>query len=140
MPSSPSARELPTAIRVCRSLLWAQAAYLLFSGIFVLLATVILGGTIPFRGGSVSGSAAAMLGAVYVLAALTLTWLGVALGRRETWTRPAIASAEVFIIVVQLVRSFEMSVSTVVTAALVVAILALLLLGDAEHSIGAANG
>jgi hypothetical protein len=135
MPSSPSARELPTAIRVCRSLLWAQAAYLLFSGIFVLLATVILGGTIPFRDGSLSGSAAAMLGAVYVLAALTLTWLGVALGRRETWARPAIASAETFIIVVQLVRSFEMSVSMSISVGLFVAVTALLFLPGAERAL-----
>ena len=134
MPLDLSQRDLPMALRACRSLLWAQAAYMLFAGAFVLLASVVLGGTIPFRDGTVSGSGAVMLGIVYVLAALTLVWLGVELGRRAPWVRSAIVSLEVFLVVVQLVRAFELSVSTVINVALVVAIVALLFVRD-EHAL-----
>ncbi len=135
MPVSFAPRELPTAVRVCRSLLWAQAAYMLFAGTFVLLATVVLGGTIPFRDGTVSGSGAAMLGVVYVLAALTLTWLAVALGRRAAWARAGIASIEVFVVVVQLVRAFDLSIATLITVALFVAIMALLFVPGAQRAL-----
>lgn len=130
-----ASHELPMAVRVCRSLVWAQAAYLLFAGIFVLLAAVVLGGTIPFRDGTVSSSGAVMLGIVYVLAALTLVWLGTALGRRAPWVRAAIVSAEVFVVVVQLLRSFELSLSTFITVALFVAIVALLFVPATQGSV-----
>lgn len=134
MPFSFAERDLPFTLRACRSLLWAQAAYMLFAGIFVLLASVVLGGTIPFRDGTVSGSGAAMLGIVYVLAALTLTWLGLALGRRAQWVRSAIVSMEVFLAVVQLVRAFDMSLSTVINVALFVAILSLLFIPSTQRA------
>ena len=135
MPPSLSQHDLPLSIRACRSLLWAQAAYMLFAGIFVLLASLVLGGTIPFRDGTVSGSGAAMLGTVYVLAALTLAWLGVALGRRAPWVGPAIVSLEVFLAVVQLVRAFDLSLATLVNVALFVAIVALLFVSGPERSL-----
>ncbi len=125
MPPRDAQRDLPTALRVCRSLLWAQAAYMLFTGLFVLLASAVLGGSIPFRDGTVSGAGAVTLGVVYVLAALMLTWIGVALGRGAPWVKAGIASMEVFVAVVQLVRAFDLSLSTAITVVLFVAIMAL---------------
>ncbi|MDQ6855886.1 MAG: hypothetical protein M3Z57_02275 [Candidatus Dormibacteraeota bacterium] len=135
MPLNLAEPELPMALRACRSLLWAQAAYMLFAGIFVLLAANVLGGTIPFRDATVSGSGAAMLGIVYILAALTLTWLGVALGRRASWVRAATVSLEVFLLVVQLVRAFDLSLSTVINVALFVAVVALLFAPDTRRAL-----
>jgi hypothetical protein len=126
MPFSFAQRDLPMPLRACRSLLFVQAAYMLFAGIFVLLASAVLGGTIPFRDGTVGGSGAVMLGSVYVLAAIVLTWLAFALGRREPWVRSAMVSVEVFVAVLQLVRAFELSLSTAVNVALFVAIVTLL--------------
>lgn len=137
MPLSITQPDLPMSVRACRSLLWAQAAYLLFTGVFVLLASVVLGGTIPFRDGTVSGSSAALLGIVYVLAALTLAWLGVQLVRRAPWATPAIISLEVFVAVLQLLRAFELSLSTVISVVLFVAIVALLFAPGAQRSLGA---
>ncbi len=135
MPLSFTRRDLPMALRVCRSLLWAQAAYMLFAGIFVLLAAMVLGGTIPFRDGTVSGGGAAMLGVVYLLAALTLTWLGLAIGRRAPWVRSAIVSLEVFLALVQLVRALELSLATVINVGLFVTIVALLFVPDTRPAL-----
>jgi hypothetical protein len=140
MPFSFAQRELPINLRACRSLLWAHAAYMLFAGLFVILAAVVLGGTIPFRDGTVSGSGAAMLGIVYVLAALSLVWLGVALGRGAQWIRAAIVSMEVFLAVLQLFRAFELSLVTVIDVALLVAITALLFVPGTQRSLGAPQG
>jgi hypothetical protein len=135
MPSSFAQRDVPISLRACRSLLWAQAAYMLFAGIFVLLAAMVLGGTIPFRDGTVGGSGAAMLGVVYVLVALTLGWLGVALGRRAAWTRAAIVSIEVFLAVLQLFRALDLSLATVIDVGLFVAIIVLLFVPGTQRAL-----
>ncbi len=136
MPYSFTPRSAPMTLRVCRSLLWAQAAYSLFAGVFVLMTAVVLGGSvsIPFRDGTLSGGGATTLGLVYMVAAATLTWLGIALGRREPWATPAIVSMEVFLAILQLVRGFDLSLSTVISVVLYVAIVGLLFAPGAQAS------
>jgi hypothetical protein len=128
MPYRFAARGVPLPLRACRSLLWAQAAYTLFAGIFVLMTAVLLGGSfsIPFRDGTLNGGGATILGVVYIVAAATLAWLAFALVRREPWATPAIAGMEVFLAALQLLRGFDVSPSTLISVALYMAILVLL--------------
>jgi hypothetical protein len=130
-------RQLPMTLRVCRSLLWAQAAYTAATGVFVLLITTLLGSgaALPFRDGTLSGSGAIGLGVVYVAAAAGLGWLSVPLGQLKQWARPSIVSIQVFLVILQLFRAFDLSVSTVVNVALVVAIVALLFVPDTERAL-----
>jgi hypothetical protein len=130
-------RRLPMTLRVCRSLLWAQAAYTVLAGVFVLLITTLLGSgaAVPFRNGTLSGSGAIGLGLVYVVAAAALGWLGVQLGQLKQWARPGIVSMQVFLAILQLFRAFDVSVSTVINIALVVAIVALLFVPDTERAL-----
>jgi hypothetical protein len=136
MPYSFAGRGAPLPLRACRSLLWAQAAYTLFGGIFVLMTAVVLGGgfSIPFRDGILNGGGAAILGIVYVAAAATLTWLAVALMRHEPWATPAIVSIEAFLAILQLLRGFDLSLSTLIGVGLYVAILALLFAPGTQRS------
>jgi hypothetical protein len=117
-------------------LLWAQAAYTLFTGIFVLMTAVLLGGSfsIPFRDGILNGGGAVILGIVYVAAAATLTWLAAALVRHQPWAIPAIVSMEVFLAILQLVRGFDLSLSTLISVALYIAVLALLFALSTQRS------
>lgn len=137
MPYSFAPRDLPVTLRLCRSLVWAQAAYTLFGGAFVLLTAVLLGGSysLPFHDGSLSGNGAAILGVVYVIAAAALTWLGISLGRLAPWARPAIVSMQVFLAALQLFRAFDMSLSTVINVALYVAILTLLFVPETQRAL-----
>ena len=77
-----------------------------------------------------------MLGIVYVLAALTLAGSVSRSAAAAPWARPAIVSVEVFVIVVQLVRAFDLSVSTAIYVALFVAIVALLFVPDGQRALG----
>lgn|ERR1017187_751403 len=131
-------RRLPMTLRVCRSLLWAQAAYTLLAGVFVLLITTLLGSgsAVQFRDGTLSGSGSIGLGLVYVIAAVALGWLGVQLGQLKPWARPGIVSMQVFLAILQLFRAFDLSVSTVINVALVVAIVVLLFVRDTERALG----
>jgi hypothetical protein len=131
-------RQLPMTLRVCRSLLWAQAAYTVAAGVFVLLITTLLGSgaAVPFRDGTLSGSGAIGLGLVYVGAALAVAWLGLQLGQLRQWARPGIVSMQVFLAILQLFRAFDLSVSTVINVGLVVAIVVLLFVPDTERALG----
>lgn len=133
-----AARRLPMTVRVCRSLLWAQAAYTLLTGVFVLLIITLLGAgsAVPFHDGSLSGAGAAGLGLAYVGAALAIGWLGVQLGQLKQWARPGIVSVQVFLAILQLVRAFDLSLSTVINAALIGAIVVLLFVPDTERALG----
>lgn len=134
-------RQLPMTLRFCRSLLWAQAAYTLLGGAFILLITTLLGSgsSVPFRDGLLSGSGAVGLGLVYVAAALALGWLGVQLGQLKQWARPGIVSMEVFLTILQVVRTFDLSLTTVVDLALAAGIVALLFVPDTERALAEAT-
>jgi hypothetical protein len=133
-------RQLPMSLRVCRSLLWAQVAYTVATGVFVLLITSLLGGAaaLPFHDATLSGRGAVGLGVVYVIAAAALGWLAVQLGQLKQWARPSIVSLQVFLVIVQLFRAFDLSLATVVNVALVVAIVALLFVPDTERALAGA--
>lgn len=131
-----SGRSLPMALRVCRSLVWAQAAITILAGVFVVLVVSLLGSTdtIPFRGGSLGGSGALTLGIVYLGVGLALVWLGSELRRLTHWVRPAIVGAQALLISLQLLRSLELSTSMLINVALTVAILALLFVPDTHRA------
>ncbi|MDQ6848023.1 MAG: hypothetical protein M3019_10670 [Candidatus Dormibacteraeota bacterium] len=128
-----SGRELPTVLRVCRAVVWAQAVYTFFAGVFVVLTAQLLGGSLPFHDGTVSGGGAAMLGLVYVTAALLLGWLGVALARRRQWVRTGIVVVEVFLAVILVYRAFDLSVATAINVAFCAAILVLLFTPETQR-------
>jgi hypothetical protein len=129
-------RTLPMTLRVCRSLLWAQAALTILAGVFVALVTSLLGSsdTIPFDGGALGGGGALMLGVGYIAAGLALVWLGVELRRLAPWARPVIVGMLVFLATLQVVRSFEISTSLVINVALSVTIIALLFAPDTQRA------
>jgi hypothetical protein len=91
--------------------------------------------SIPFNGQTLSGGSAATLGAVYVLAGLVLIYLGVELGRLRPWSRTAIVSAQVFLAVLLLVRSFELSVSVVINVFFYAAIIGLLFAPETRRAL-----
>jgi hypothetical protein len=126
-------RNLPMVLRVCRALVWTQAVYTFFSGAFVMLTALLLGGSLPFRDGTIAGGSAAMLGVVYVVAALVLGWLGVALGRRAPWARTGIVIMQVFLATIEIFRAFDLSVATAINVALYAAILILLFLPETQR-------
>lgn len=128
---------LPMSLRVCRALLWTQAAFILLGGVFVLLTAAVFGrsSSIQFHGGLVSGGGAALLGALYVSAGLVLAGLAAALARLTGWSLPAIVVVEVILACLDLVRSLDASVSTVVHLSLAVAVVLLLLTPDARHAL-----
>jgi hypothetical protein len=129
-------RALPMTLRVCRSLLLAQAALTILAGVFVVLVTSLLGSsdTIPFRGGALGGSGALMLGVGYIAAGLGLAWLGVELRRLAPWARPLIVGLLLLLAMLQVLRSFELSMSLVINVALSVAIIALLFAPDTQRA------
>jgi hypothetical protein len=123
-----SGGALPMTLRVCRSLLWVQAALTILAGIFVVLVTSLLGSSesIPFHGDNLTGSAALALGAVYVAAGVALALLSIEIGRLASWARIPVVALQVLLGTIELVRSFELSVSLVINLALSAAIIALL--------------
>ncbi len=123
-----SGRALPMTLRVCRSLLWVQAALTILAGVFVVLVTSLLGNTesIPFHGDNLTGSSAVALGAVYVAAGLAVAVLSIEIGRLASWARIPIVVLQVLLGALVLVRSFDLSVSLVINLALSGAIVALL--------------
>ncbi len=127
-------------LRVCRTLLWTQAAVTVMGGLFVVLTATLFGSSnaVPFHDAAVSGGAAAALGVLYIAAGLALAWLGAALGRPAPWLLAAIVSLEVFLAVVDLYRSFDLSASTLFNVALLVAILALLFAPDSRRALDGA--
>ncbi len=128
MPSHISQHALPLRLRACRSLLWAQAAYTFFAGLFVLLTAVFLGGSfsIPLRDGTVDGGAAAALALVYIAVAAALAGLGLAVGRRATGTRPAVAGVEAIVVVLLVLRTVDVAPPTIIGAGLAMVIVGLL--------------
>ena len=108
--------QLPMLVRVCRALVWTQAAFVILAGVFVVFAATVFGTTnsIPFHGDTLSGSRAAILGVVYIVAGIGLTYLGIALGRLQAWSRTVIVCAQVFLAVLLFFRSPELSLSTVI--------------------------
>ncbi len=132
-----SGRHLPMTLRVCRALVWTQAAFTILAGIFVVLTATLFGSSnaIPFYGGTLSGGAAVMLGLVYAVAGLTLVGLGVELGRLAPVARPFIVGMQVFLAVLELFRSFELSLSTVINVALYLTIIALLFAPDTHRAL-----
>ena len=128
-----SGRDLPAVLRVCRALVWAQAVYTFFAGVFVVLTAQLLGGSLPFHDGTVSGGGAAMLGLVYVIAALVLGWLGVALGRQVPWARTGIVVIEVVLAVILVYRAFDLSAATAINVAFFASIVVLLFLPQMQR-------
>jgi hypothetical protein len=128
--------ELPLSLRVCRSLVWTQAAFVILGGVFVLFVATVFGAgsAVPFHGDALSGSRAATLGLVYVVAGLALAFLGVALGRVSWWARIVIVSLEVFLTVLLFFRSFDLSVSMVINVGLVAGIVGLLFTAETRRA------
>lgn len=140
MPFSFSGSSLPMTVRVCRSLVWTQAAFTMLAGVFLVLIATLFGssGAIPFHGGTLSGSGAVMLGVVYLAAGVALLWLGAELGRLAPWARTVILSMQVFLAVLELFRSADLSLSLFINVALYVAIIALLFAPDTHRALEAA--
>jgi hypothetical protein len=132
-----AARSLPMTIRVCRSLVWTQAAFVVLGGAFVILVATVLGGSnqIPFHGDTLSGTGAAVLGLVYVAAGLVLAYLGYEIGRLAAWARNVLIGAEVTLTVFLLFRAFDVSVSTVLNLLFCVAIVGLLFAPDTRRAL-----
>lgn len=120
--------RLPMTLRVCRTLVWTQAVFVVLAGAFVVFAATVFGSEneIPFHGDTLTGGRAAALGAVYIVVGLVLVYLGVELGRLASWARNAVVFAQVFLAILLLFRSFDLSVSTLINVVLYVAIVALL--------------
>jgi hypothetical protein len=143
MPFSFSGPSLPMTVRACRSLVWAQAALTMLSGVFLVLVAVLFGTSesIPFNGATVSGGGAVLLGLVYVAAGLALVWLGLELGRLAPWARTVIVSVEVFLAALQVVRSFNVSLSLLINIGLCIGIIALLFAPETQRAFrGTAQG
>jgi hypothetical protein len=123
-----SGAALPMTLRVCRSLLWLQTALTILAGIFVVLVTSLLGSSesIPFHGDNLSGSGAVALGSVYIAAGVALALLSVEIGRRASWARIPLVGLQVVLGALELIRSFDLSVSLVINLALSAAIVGLL--------------
>jgi hypothetical protein len=132
-----SGHGLPITVRACRSLIWAQAALAMLSGVFVVLVAVLFGTSesIPFHGATLAGGGAVLLGLVYVAAALALVWLGFELGRLTPWARTVIVSFEVFLAVVQAFRSFDLSLSMFINVALCIGVIALLFAPETQRAL-----
>jgi hypothetical protein len=137
MPLNFSGATLPMTLRVCRTLVWTQAAVVILGGVFVVLTVALLGSSIgiPFHDGTLSGWGAAGLGATYIGAGLVLIWLGVVLGQLARWALPAIVSMQVFLAVIDLFRSFALSTSMILDVVLYVAVLALLFAPDTRRAL-----
>lgn len=133
-------RSLPMTIRMCRSLVWTQAALVVLGGAFVILAATVFGSSneIPFNGSTLSGTGAAVLGLFYVGAGLVLTYLGFELGRLASWSRNALATAQVLLVVLLILRTFDLSVSTVLNLLFCGAIVVLLFAPDSSRALAAA--
>ncbi|MBJ7609405.1 MAG: hypothetical protein JF887_08240 [Candidatus Dormibacteraeota bacterium] len=142
MPFSFAGPTLPMTVRACRSLVWTQAAFVILAGIFVVMASTVFGSSnsIPFGSGTLSGGSAAGLGIAYVLAGMTLAYLGVELGRLAPWSRTVLVGVQAFLTLLLLVRSFDVSVSTVINLLLCGAIIALLFAPDTRRALAGATG
>jgi hypothetical protein len=129
-------RGVPMTVRVGRSLLWTQAAFITLAGLFVVLVSTLFGNSnsIPFGSNTLSGGGAAMLGVVYIVAGLVVGYLGIEFGRLTPWSRTAIASVQAFLAVLLLFRSFDLSLSLVINVVLFVAILALVFAPDTRRA------
>ncbi len=136
MPYSFAGRTLPMTVRVCRSLVWTQASFVILAGVFVVFAATVFGSSnaIPFHGDTLSGTGAAALGLVYVGAGLLLAYLAFELGRLSPWARVAIVSMEVFLAVLLLFRSFDLSLSSVINLGLEAAIVGLLFVNETRRA------
>jgi hypothetical protein len=132
-----TSRNLPMTLRVCRSLVWTQAAFVILAGIFVVFASTVFGSSnsIPFHGDTLSGGRAAMLGGVYIVAGLALIYLAVELGRLASWARNAIVSVQVFLAVLLFFRSFEISVSVAINVFFYAAVIALLFAPETRRAL-----
>lgn len=134
-------RSLPMTIRMCRSLVWTQAGLVILGGAFVILAATVFGSSneIPFNGTTLSGTAAAALGLGYAAAGLVLAYLGVELGRLAPWSRNALVVAQVLLLVLLVLRSFDLSVSTLLNVLFCAAIVGLLFAPDSSRALDAAT-
>jgi hypothetical protein len=132
--------SLPMTIRMCRSLVWTQAALVVLGGAFVILAATVFGSgnEVPFNGGTLSGTSAIVLGFVYVAAGLVLSYLGFELGRLTPWVRNVLVTAQVLLVVLLVLRTFDLSVSTVLNLAFCGAIVGLLRAPDSSRALDAA--
>jgi hypothetical protein len=137
MPFTFAGPALPVTLRLCRTLVWTQAAFTILGGAFILMIALMFGSSdaIPFHGEALTGTGAAMLGAVYLAAGVALAWFGTALGRLAPWARAAIVSMQVFLALLTIFRSTDLSVSLAVNVALVVAIVALLFVPDTQRAL-----
>lgn len=128
---------LPMTLRACRALVWTQGGLVALGGVFAAFTALAFGSgdSIPFHGGSVSGGAAAAVGAVYAAAGLTLAALGTALGRCAAWCLPAIVAMEAVLAVLYALRAFDLSFSTLLNLALVAAVLVLLVSPSTRHAL-----
>ena len=136
MPFNFAGPNLPMTVRVCRSLAWTQAAFVILAGVFVVLAATIFGSgnAIPFHGDTLSGTGAAALGLIYVAAGLVLAYLGFELGRLSARARVAVICLEVFLGVLLVFRSFDLSLSSLINIGLDATIVALLFLPETRRA------
>ncbi len=98
------------------------------AGVFVVLTAVIFGAdnSIPFAGSALAGTGAAVLGGVYVAVGIALAYLAFELGRLAPWARAALVCAEASLAGLLVLRSLDLSVSTLVNVAFFAAIIGLL--------------
>lgn len=129
---------LPTTLRLCRIVLWVQAAYTVLGGVFALMAATLFAATsaIPFHGGTLSSTGAAMLGWIYVGAGTVLGTLAATLRPSRGWMFVTLVGAELFVAIVDLWRDFDLTASTLFTLAMAVSAVLLVLTATSRRALG----
>lgn len=131
--------RLPATVRVCRALLWTQAALAVFSGIFVLLVTHLYGTSdgVSFNSGSVAGASATVLAVGYLAVAAALgAFAGALRSRVRIVVTRALVGFEVLLAAAQLYRAAGLSSSSILPVALCVAVVALILMPASRRPVG----
>ncbi|MGH7686273.1 MAG: hypothetical protein ACREN2_05590 [Candidatus Dormibacteria bacterium] len=120
--------NLPIVLRTARALLALESALLVLAGLFAVLLGLVLGSgnTIPFAGAQVGGAGAAALGFFYGLLGLAALYTAIEMGRLTPWTRVGTVVLQAGLIVLFLARG-DLSVSTLVSVALCLAVVGLVL-------------
>ncbi|MHB8717947.1 MAG: hypothetical protein ACYDAC_03520 [Candidatus Dormibacteria bacterium] len=133
-----TAPRTPLILRICRTLIWVQALLIILAGISVILAVLLFGGngSIPLGNRALSGSGAEILGGVYVGAGIGLFAIGAGVARARPWARLSAVCIQLFLAILLVARSLDVSVSTFLNAGLFIAIVVLLYLPPTRAAFG----